>query len=149
VTAYDYRFATVWRVPSSPERVSEILEDPCGLPGWWPEVYLKVCKIDTGVYSFLTKGWLPYRLLWYAKERESRHPYGFSVDAWGDLEGTGVWTFKPEGDWTLARFDWSVSARKPLLRYLSPVLKRLFRANHRWAMRRGEAAIKNELARKS
>ncbi len=142
-----YRFVTIWELRGTPERISEILENPLGLPRWWPEVYLEVREIDTGVFSFYTKGWLPYRLRWCAKQTESRRPYGFSLEVWGDLEGSGVWTFRPRGDLTEVRYDWKVVAKKPLLRYLSPVLKPVFAANHRWAMERGEAGLKRELAR--
>jgi hypothetical protein len=147
MAANTYRFLTIWRVRSTPQKISEILEDASAFPRWWPEVYLNVRKTEPGVYSFLTKGWLPYRLRWCAQEVESRHPYGFSVRAWGDLEGMGVWTFKPDGDYTEIRYDWSVIAQKPVLRYLSPVLKPVFAANHRWAMQRGEEGLQKELAR--
>ena len=120
---------------------------PAAFPRWWPEVYLQVREIEPQVYSFLTKGWLPYRLRWCAREIESRRPCGFSVQAWGDLEGTGVWRFKPDGDFTEIRYDWSIVARKPILRFLSPFLKPLFEANHRWAMQRGEEGLHRELAR--
>jgi hypothetical protein len=39
-----------------------------------------------------------------------------------------------------------VSADKPILRVLSPVLKPLFAANHRWTTPRGEAGLRAYLA---
>jgi hypothetical protein len=45
-------------------------------------------------------------------------------------------------------FDWRIRAEKPLLRWLSFVLKPLFEANHRWAMARGEECLVRELARR-
>jgi hypothetical protein len=147
MAANEYNFATIWRVHSTPERVSKMLQDVCAFPRWWPDVYIEVNEIETGVYSLLTKGWLPYRLRWCAKEVESNYPYGFSIQAWGDLEGRGVWTFGPDGEYTEIRYDWTVIARKPILRFLSPLLKPVFEANHRWAMRRGEEAIHKQLSR--
>jgi hypothetical protein len=149
MAADEYRFVTTWRVRGTPAQVSEILEDATGLTRWWPEVYLEVRETETGVYSLHTKGWLPYHLHWFLKRTESRAPYGFSIEAWGDLEGTGVWTFEPDGEYTAVRYDWRVFARKPLLRYLSWILKPLFEANHRWAMQRGEEGLKKELERRA
>lgn len=43
---------------------------------------------------------------------------------------------------------WRVSAAKPLLRYLSFLLKPVFAANHRWAMKKGEESLRIEIARR-
>ena len=43
-------------------------------------------------------------------------------------------------------YDWKIRADKPLLRYLSFLLKPIFSANHRWAMAQGEKALRAELA---
>ena len=43
-------------------------------------------------------------------------------------------------------YDWKIRADKPLLRYLSFLLKPIFAANHRWAMTKGEKSLKLELA---
>ena len=34
------------------------------------------------------------------------------------------------------RFDWRVIADRPLLRYLTPVLRPVFRWNHNWSVKR-------------
>jgi hypothetical protein len=41
-----------------------------------------------------------------------------------------------------------VDANKPLLRWLSPVLKPAFEVNHKWAMARGEESLIRELERR-
>jgi hypothetical protein len=148
-TANQYRFVTNWRVRGTPQQVSEILEDALSLVRWWPEVYLSVCEVEPGVFSLLTKGWLPYRLRWHFRRTTSNPPFGFSLEAWGDLQGSGVWTLQPDGEYTNIRYEWRVNAQKPLLRYLSPFLKPLFEANHRWAMQRGEVGLHHELARRA
>jgi hypothetical protein len=147
VSSNDYRFETNWRVHATPEQVTEILSDAPGLARWWRQVYLEVQESEPGVYSLLTKGWLPYRLHWSFRVTDRRTPYGFSIEAWGDLEGSGVWTFTRDGEWTNIHYDWRVKAEKPVLRYLSFVLKPLFEANHRWAMARGEESLVRELRR--
>jgi hypothetical protein len=45
-------------------------------------------------------------------------------------------------------YDWQIRAEKPLLRWLTPVLRPLFSFNHEWAMRKGEESLKLELQRR-
>src|ERR1700684_2167660 len=115
-----YHFETFWRVKAAPEEVMEILSDATSFPIWWPQVYLEVCEVESKVFSFKTRGWLPYTLCWSARVTESHAPSGFSIVAWGDLEGTGRWTFSRDEDFTNIRYEWSVRANKALLRWLSP-----------------------------
>jgi polyketide cyclase/dehydrase/lipid transport protein len=156
MAANDYVLPTRWRVRGDVRDVADILDDPLDLPRWWGPVYLDVTEVSPGenggvgrVVNILSKGWLPYRLRWQLTVVESRYPYGFAIDAHGDFEGHGVWTFEQDGEFVNATFDWRLRAEKPLLRYLSVVLKPVFAANHRWAMRRGLEGLTRELARKS
>ena len=156
MSANEYHFITHWRVPGTQEEVSGILGDPLDLPRWWPSVYLSVREIEPGdangvgrVVELHTKGWLPYTLRWRFRTTESRRPFGFSLEAWGDFEGTGVWTFAQDGGYVNITYDWRILAEKPLLRYLSFLLKPIFSANHRWAMARGEESLRAELGRRA
>ena len=124
------------------------------LPRWWPSVYLDVKEIEPpdahGLgrrVRLLTKGWLPYTLRWESVIVESSYPYGYVLDATGDFVGRGVWTFAQDDRFVNVTYDWRVSAEKPLLRLMSPLLKPIFEANHRWAMKQGEASLTLELAR--
>ena len=83
------------------------------LPRWWPSVYLRVEELEAGGEDGVgkrvrlhTKGWLPYTLDWEFRVTESRHPHGFSLEAYGDLAGRGIWTFEEAGAWTLVTYDW-------------------------------------------
>ena len=151
----DYHFVTRWRLPGPVEEVSEVIGDAEGLTRWWPSVYLEVAVLEPGdaegvgkVVELFTKGWLPYTLRWRFRVTEARRPHGFSLEAWGDFVGSGIWTFEPDGDRVIVGYDWRIRADKPLLRTLSFVLKPLFAANHRWAMARGEESLKLELERR-
>lgn len=155
MSSNDYRFITCWRVQSTGPEVSDILGNAPDLVRWWPAVYLEVRELEPGderglgkVIDLYTKGWLPYTLCWQFRVTENRSPHGFSLTAWGDFVGRGIWTFEPDGDWVNITYDWQIRADKPLLKYLSPVLKPIFAANHRWAMAKGEASLKLELARR-
>ncbi len=79
---------------------------------------------------------------------ESRKPYGWTLEAWGDFEGRGIWTFEEDGPFVDVTYDWKIRADKPLLRYLSFLLKPIFSANHHWVMARGEERLRQELARR-
>ncbi len=151
----DYRFLTRWVVEATCEEVSQVLGDPLELARWWPMVYLSVVELRPPDASGLgrrvrvvTKGRLPYRLRWEFEVVESRWPHGFTIAASGDFDGTGRWTFAPSGNRVDITFDWRIRAEKPLLRWLSPVFKPIFEANHRWAMARGEDCLRRELARR-
>lgn len=79
---------------------------------------------------------------------ESRKTHGFSIEVFGDLVGTGVWTLTQDGPDADVVYEWRVRADKPLLRYGSWFFKPIFAANHRWAMARGEESLKRELERR-
>ena len=154
VAANDYHFITHWRVQSTLEEVNEVIGDPIDLVRWWPSVYLDVKVLEPGderglgrVVSLYTKGWLPYTLRWDFRVTEVRND-GFTLIAWGDFDGRGIWTFEQDGPWVNITYDWKIKAEKPLLRYFSLIMKPIFSANHHWAMRKGEESLKLELARR-
>lgn len=149
----DYQFLTVWRIPGKVEEVAQILTDG-DLTRWWPSVYLDVRELEPGdqsglgkVIDLYTKGWLPYTLRWRFRVSDIRRD-GFTLEASGDFVGRGIWTFAQDGPDAVIRYDWQIRADKPLLRYLSPLLKPIFAANHHWAMAQGERSLKLELARR-
>lgn len=150
----DYHFVTHWRIEGTVEEVADILQNPLDLPRWWPSVYLDVVELKEGdengvggEYDLHTKGWLPYTLRWQFTVTEVNAPNGFTLKARGDFIGKGVWTLKQDGDYVEAKYDWRISAEKPLLRLFSPVFKPVFSANHHWAMHQGEESLKAELER--
>ena len=100
------------------------------------------------VIKLHTKGWLPYTLRWTLHITEPITDTGFALQASGDLEGTGRWTFAPDGAEVMITYDWRIHATKPLLRRLGWLLKPAFAANHTWAMRMGEESLALELRRR-
>jgi hypothetical protein len=86
-------------------------------------------------------------LRWRFKVTESEPPAGFRLDVEGDFVGRGIWTLRPEiaagepgGRLTSVVYDWSIVAEKGILKRLSPIMKPIFGANHRWAMAQGSEA---------
>ena len=99
------------------------------------------------IVELYTKGWLPYTLRWSFRVIETK-PDGFLIEAFGDFVGRGEWTLTQNGEEVDITYDWHIRAEKTLLKLLSPILKPIFAANHRWAMSRGEESLKIELARR-
>jgi len=103
----DYHFITQWRFESTPQEITEIIADARDLPRWWPSVYMEAKIIEQGdpatgvgsVIDLYTKGWLPYTLRWRFRVTESRAPYGLTLEAKGDFNGRGIWTFVQDGTW--------------------------------------------------
>jgi hypothetical protein len=151
----DYRFIDRWRVEAKVEEVADILEDALSLPRWWRSVYFEVQELEPGgehgigkLISLRAGGWLPYTLRINFRMVESRYPYGFSMDATGDLVGQGIWTFAPDGSFVNVTYDWTIRANKPIVDKLSFPVKPVFRSNHNWTMKRGEESLKLELLRR-
>ncbi len=151
----DYHFITEWHVESTMQEIAEILGNALDLMRWWPSVYLKVEELEAGdatgvgkVIDLYTKGWLPYTLCWQFRVTQSNVPYGFTLEAWGDFVGRGIWTFEQQGDIVKIVYDWKIRADKPVLKYLSFIMKPVFSMNHHWAMEKGEESLKIELARR-
>lgn len=160
--ANEYAFLTTWFISATPEEIVDVLGEAQALSRWWPSVYLEVTVAESGderglgrVVDLYTKGWLPYTLRWRFRVVESDPPRGFAIEASGDFVGRGVWTLTPElaagdsgGPRTRVAYDWRIVAEKGLLKRLSFLMKRIFAANHRWAMARGEESLRLELARR-
>ncbi len=150
-----YHFIDRWRVKADLSEVADILEDALALPRWWRAVYFDVKEIEPGavhgtgkLVNFHAGGWLPYTLRTNFRTIESNYPHGFAMDATGDLEGRGIWTFAQDGEFVNVTYDWTIKANKPIVKALSFLLKPIFRSNHNWCMRRGEESLKLELLRR-
>ena len=150
--ANEYYFVSHWRVPATPQEIYDILKDPSTLPQWWPAGFLSAephtfADGAQGV-SVATQGWLPYVLRFTMRELANDPPGSLVIEAEGDLNGRGIWTLMPDGDFTNVTYDWRVSVEKPFVKVMSPVLKPLFKSSHDWIMSKGEKSILLELQRR-
>lgn len=150
-----YHFVDRWRVAGEVQEVADILEDARALPRWWGSVYFDVKEIEAGEQHGIGKlirlqagGWLPYTLRINFRTVATNYPHGFTMEATGDLEGQGIWTFEQDGDFVNVTYDWTIKANKPIIKKLSFLLKPIFRSNHNWTMKRGEESLKLELLRR-
>ena len=138
--ATEYVFVDEWEVDAPVEAVYEALVDARTYPEWWQPVYISV-EGDRRETEHHFKGRLPYTLKMRARLVEVDRPRTFDVEVDGDLRGHGRWTLTPRDGRVRVRWDWVVYADRPLLRYLTPVLRPLFRWNHNWAVARAREGL--------
>ena len=93
------------------------------------------------------KSALPYRLTFDSRVIRVEHLTLYEVQATGQLEGRGLWTFSSDGARTNVRYDWNVAANKWWMRLLSPIARPLFRWNHDVIMRWGHEGLARRLNR--
>jgi hypothetical protein len=150
--ANNYHLITHWFVPGTPEDLYQVLSDIGQYPRWWPDAFLNVQEEWEDGQQFASchvRGYLPYTLQFRARIIEETFPYHFTVEASGDFNGRGIWSFEPHGSGVHTTYDWQVRVSKPLIRYLSFMFEPLFASNHYWAMGRGEERIRQEMQRLS
>jgi hypothetical protein len=148
-----YQFIDRWYVPAPVGDVYDVIGDQLDYPSWWDKVFLSVTGDDGPPRpgrraSIVSKGFLPYKLRWVAEVVEAGRPRGFRFTLEGDFVGSGEWTLEEADGGTRATLDWRPAVEKPLVKHLTPVLRPLFRANHLWAMRRGQEGILEHMRRR-
>jgi uncharacterized protein YndB with AHSA1/START domain len=144
--AKEYVFIDEWDVDAPQEAVFQALADTGTYPEWWTPVYIDV-EVDgppevgrKSAQHF--KGRLPYTLRTSSEIVRYEPPDEFEVSVVGDLTGRGIWTLSKNPDGRVhIRFDWHVIADRPLLRYLTPVLRPAFRWNHNYAIKQAMAGL--------
>ncbi|MDQ3943228.1 MAG: alpha/beta fold hydrolase [Actinomycetota bacterium] len=151
--ANTYRFVEHWWVPgASPDEVYEVISDPRLLPRWWKDVYLESRPLGEWTEPRVgnrtrvkARGFLPYRLNFILETTALEPGRLVEVKTIGDFVGVWRATISSEPDGTRVDIDWRVTVEKPLIRFLSPVLKPLFAWNHYWTTPRGEAGLRTYL----
>jgi uncharacterized protein YndB with AHSA1/START domain len=144
--AKEYAFVDEWDLDAPQEAAFDALADSRTYPEWWKPVYIEVegdCEPAVGcVTRQHFKGKLPYTLRTSSEIVAYDPPTRLEVKVVGDLTGTGKWTLAPNRDGTIhVRFDWIVHADRPLLRYLTPILRPIFRWNHNWSAARAKEGL--------
>jgi hypothetical protein len=145
-----YSFLDRWFVPVPIERAYEVIGDPLGYEHWWTDFVLRATG-DEGPPSpgkrneLLVKAYLPYKVTFGLEVLEVEQPRRILTRLSKDFSGTGEWTLEETAEGTQATLDWRPSVNHPLIRYLTPLLRPLFRSNHNWAMRRGERQLREYL----
>ena len=139
-----YHFEDRWQVRFPIEQVWEVLARPEEYPRWWRGVYLSATRLDAEGkrVAVVARGWLPYKLRFTIESALQEKPRLIAFRATGDfVTNLSRWVLEPHGDLTAVTLEWNPRVEKPIVKFLSPVLRPLFRWNHEWTMRRGERQI--------
>jgi hypothetical protein len=148
-----FRFVTVWRLQAPIERVFATIDDTAAWPEWWPSV-TSVERLAEGdetklgaVDRMTFVGRLPYRLAFDMQVARRRPPIELVGLATGELEGVGDWSLRPEGDWTVVRYEWSIRTTRRWMNLLAPLpfVSEIFGLNHHAVMRDGLRGIRRRL----
>jgi uncharacterized protein YndB with AHSA1/START domain len=137
--AGEYVFVDEWDVAAPREAVFQALADARTYPDWWTPTYEAVESGGPPKVGRTSRqrfgGKLPYTLKTESTIVRMEPPEEFEVAVTGDLRGRGVWTLTEHDGVVHVRFDWRVFADRALLRYLTPVLRPVFRWNHNVAIK--------------
>ena len=97
MAANDYQFVTEWIVRGTVQEISDLLGDAPALARWWPSVYLKVEVLEPGdakgsavSCGCTPEGGCPTRSTGSSEWWKTAAPHGFTIEAWGDFVGRGV-----------------------------------------------------------
>jgi hypothetical protein len=146
-----YTFEDVWSVPCSLEVAWGMIDDVAGWPRWWPD-YKRVQRLtpESG-QGARWRAWvradLPYTLDFVFTVVEREPPRYVRTAVEGFFTGEIDWRLEPDGSGTRLVLQERTETRWPLINLVARLGGRRFlEANHRAAMRRGEAGLRAILA---
>src|SRR4051812_34329747 len=148
-----FDLVTTWHIPAPLARVWDAITTPQDWPRWWRAIK-RVEAIEAGdengvgaVGRVTWRTALPYTIDLVTRTTRVEPMREIEVKARGELNGTGLWTFTPEGEATRLRYDWRVEVEKPWMRLCAPVLRPVFVWNHDVVMRWGEEGLREWVKR--
>jgi len=143
----DYSFKTIWRVHATPDKIWNALIAAEKYPSWWKSI-LRVEPIAPGDANGIGrtvrttwKTFLPYGFTFDTRVARIVWQKTLALDAFGELEGTGLWTLTPEGDATIVRYDWNVKTTKAWMNFIAPIARPFFSSNHDAVMNDGALGL--------
>jgi hypothetical protein len=147
VALNEYRFRNVWSIEAAAAALFDAVVDLANYPRWWPDIRT-VSRVDDDTAEFTCRSSLPYALVFRMHRAEQDERNGrLRVHLTGDLEGHLQGILAPhDARRTRLEISQRVVVNKRLLRWLSPVARPLFRANHAAMMRRGYRGLRAYLA---
>ncbi len=147
-----YTFVTIWRFRAPIERVWQAIQDYRAWPAWWPAVE-RARQIAPGdaegigeIAEFTFRTRLPYRVRFLMTTTRIHAPYEMDGSAVGELEGTGRWRLRAEGEETVVRYLWDVRTTRWWMNLLAPFARSAFAWNHDQVMRSGQRGLARRLA---
>jgi len=146
-----YHFITIWKIEAPLSSVWDAIFKSEEWPQWWKYVK-KVTLIEKGdandigtvrQFDWSTKFF--YTISFKSKLVENGYGKRLKGQAWGELNGEGLWTFSEENGITTATYYWDVQTSKGWMNLFSPILKPLFKYNHDVVMQAGADGLSKKL----
>jgi hypothetical protein len=152
-----FRFEESWELPDADvEEVYDVLAHGELLPQWWKGVYLEAHKLSDNPEPRVgdrlrvrTRGFLPYELNFIVEAAELDPGRKVVVRTIGDFDGLWSATLSQRKEGVHVDLVWEVTALRPILKFLAPLLRPAFAWNHRWTTPRGEKGLREYLATRS
>lgn len=151
MAAKQFHLVTEWDLDAPIERVWAVLKAVEEWPSWWRAVQ-RVKELQKGdadglgaVYRLTWKTALPYRLTFDMRVDRIEPMSALGGRAFGELDGAGLWTLRPQDGGIHVRYDWNVEVTKPWMKALAPILRPVFAWNHNIVMGWGEEDIRSRL----
>ena len=147
----EYTFVDHWFVVAPIETVYRTVADPRTYPQWWKDYDRITILKDApfphvgGQAEFLIRSPFGYRLRIVVETVAAEPPRSITTHSSGQLQGTGIWEFRQEGDITHVTFTWTVRSDHPVLNRLERVAKPLFALSHAIVSGRGHRGLKRLL----
>ena len=147
----EYTFVDHWFVVAPIETVYRTVADPRTYPQWWKDYDRITILKDApfphvgGQAEFLIRSPFGYRLRIVVETVAAEPPYVIDTRSTGQLQGTGLWEFRQEGDATHVTFTWTVRSDHRVLNQLERVAKPLFALSHAIVSGRGHRGLKRLL----
>jgi uncharacterized protein YndB with AHSA1/START domain len=151
IDATRFELVSHWHLAAPIERVWEALKATEQWPAWWR--YVKSVRElhpgdAEGVGAVRHIEWssrLPYGVAFDVEVMEMQRPRHMRGRARGQLDGTGTWELKPDGDTTRVRYLWCVDLTTRWMRLSAPLMAPVFRWNHNGVMRAGAEGLARHL----
>jgi hypothetical protein len=149
-----FRFEESWEIPgASADEVYDVLAHGELLPLWRTGVYLEATRLSPpgepkvgDRVRVRARGALPYHLNFVVEAVALEPGRRVVVKTADDFDGRWSALLAPAVDGVHVDLVWEVKVLRPILRFLSPILRPAFAWNHRWTTARGEAGLRAFLA---
>lgn len=143
----NYSFKTLWRVHAPADKIWDALINAAKYPAWWKSI-LRVETIAPGDANGIGrterttwKTFLPYGFTFDTRVTRIEWQKSLALDAFGELEGKGLWTLTPEGATTRVQYDWNVKTTQAWMNFIAPIARPFFNWNHDAVMNNGAQGL--------
>jgi hypothetical protein len=149
-----FEFNEHWDIPNGAVGdVYAVLAQGDLLPPWWKGVYLEAVPLNAGEQPKVgarlrakARGALSYESNFILEAVEPVQDKKVVMRTIGDFIGLWTAVLHQQASGVRVDLNWKVTVERPILKYLSPLLRPALAWNHRWTTPRGEPGLREFLA---